>query len=232
MHRGSTFGASVWDLDYVWNGTYTEYKTQYQEQNNSPSNRDRWIDMKYITPSYNYYTTPHHEPADSSTLAREASYGYLRNGYLTNSQSYSDVRYSPNIMTAHESDADTAEVYTYYRDQTLDKSGVGTYDVYGFIVKDDFTNSVSSSAAYYKPIKGIPINNRFAPCPYYLPDDFVFIQVEVTPPATVFRPGDTVTVAAGEVYTIINCDNQVDQDGLDGGTDNVAVGMLFAARTT
>jgi len=135
-------------------------------------------------------------------------------------------------MTTHEGDTDTAEVYTYYRDQTLDKATGGSYDVYGFIVKDDFTNSVSSSAAYYKPIKGIPINNRFAPCPYYLPDDFVFIQVEVTPPATIFRPGDTVTVAAGEVYTIINCDNQVDQDGLDGGTDNVAVGMLFAARTT
>ena len=232
LHRGSTFGSSVWDLNHVWNGTYTEYKTQYQEQNNSPSNRDRWIDMKYITPSYNYYTTPHHEPADASTLAREASYGYLRNGYLTNSLSYSDVRYSPNIMTSHESDQDTAEVYTYYRDQTLDKSTGGSYDNYGFIVKEDGTNSVSSSAAYYKPIKGIPINNRFAPCPYYLPDDFVFIQVEVTPPATIFRPGDTVTVNVGEVYTIINCDNQTGQDGLDGGTDNVAVGMLFAARTT
>jgi len=234
LHRGSTFGSSVWDLNHVWNGTYTEYKTQYQEQNNSPSNRDRWIDMKYITPSYMYYNSarPHHEPADYYTLAREASYGYLRNGAESTSIAYTDVRYSPNIMTTHEGDADTAEVYTYYRDQTLDKSTGGSYDAYGFIVQDDGTNSVSSSAAYYKPIKGIPINNRFAPCPYYLPDDFVFIQVEVTPPATVFRPGDTVTVASGEVYTIINCDNQVDQDGLDGGTDNVAIGMLFAARTT
>jgi len=232
LHRGSTFGSNVWDLDHVWNGTYTEYKTQYQEQNNVASGRDRWIDMKYITPSYNYYTTPHHEPADYSTLAREASYGYLRNGPLTNSLSYSDVRYTPNIMTSHESDGSKSEVYTYYRDQTLDKSGGGSYDAYGYIVKDDATNSVSSSAAYYKPIKGIPINNRFAPCPYYLPDDFVFIQVEVTPPATVFRPGDTVTIAAGEVYTIINCDNQTGQDGLDGGNDNVAVGMLFGARTT
>ena len=136
-------------------------------------------------------------------------------------------------MTPHETDIDTAEVYTYYRDQTNDKVNGGTYDLgYGLIVNQDLTNSVSSSAAYYKPIKGIPINNRFAPTPYYLPDDFVFIQVEVTPPATVFRPGDTVTVAAGEVYTIVNCDNQVNQNGIDGGSNNVAVGMLFAARTT
>ncbi len=234
LHRGSTFGSNVWDLNHVWNGTYTEYKTQYQENNNSTSNRDRWIDMKYITPSYAVYNSarPHFEPANAYTLAREASYGYLRNGDVNSDWSHADTRYSPNINTSHETDQDVAEVYTYYRDQTLDKSPVGTYDNYGFIVKEDATNSVSSSAAYYKPIKGIPINNRFAPCPYYLPDDFVFIQVEVTPPATVFRPGDTVTVAAGEVYTIINCDNQINQDGLDGGSNNVSVGMLFAARTS
>jgi len=234
LHRGSTFGSNVWDLEHVWNGTYTEYKTQYQEQNNVSSGRDRWIDMKYITPSFAYYNSarPHLEPANAYTLAREASYGYLRNSDLQTAWTYADTRYSPNINTWHESDQDTAEVYTYYRDQTLDKSAGGSYDNYGLIVTEDNIKSVSSSAAYYKPIKGIPINNRFAPCPYYIPDDFVFIQVEVTPPATIFRPGDTVTVAAGEVYTIINCDNQTGQDGLDGGTDNVAVGMLFAARTT
>ena len=233
LHRGSTFGASVWDLDHVWNGTYTEYKTQYQEQNNVTSGRDRWIDMKYWTPSHHVYNgqKPHHEPPDQYTLAREASYGYLRNGDGNTSRAYADVRYSPNIMTGHETDNDVAEVYTYYRDQTNDKT-TSSDQSYGVIVNQDLENSVSSSAGYYKPIKGIPINNRFAPCPYYIPDDFVFIQVEVTPPATVFRPGDTITVAAGEVYTIINCDNQVDQNGIDGGSNNVAIGMLFAARTT
>ncbi len=235
LHRGSTFGSNVWDLDHVWNGTYTEYKTQYQEGGNSSSQRDRWIDMKYWTPAHAQYNSakPNYEPPNWYSLAREASYGYLRNSDNNTARAYADVRYSPNIMTHHETDSDTAEVYTYYRDQTLDKATAYSADTgYGQVVNVDLTNSVSSSAAYYKPIKGIPINNRFAPCPYYIPDDFVFIQVEVTPPATVFRPGDTVTVAAGEVYTIINCDNQINQDGLDGGSNNVAVGMLFAARTT
>ena len=235
LHRGSTFGASVWDLDHVWNGTYTEYKTQYQEQNNNAAQRDRWIDMKYWTPAHAQYNSskPHYEPPNYYSLAREASYGYLRNSDLNTARTYADVRYSPNINTQHETDSDVAEVYTYYRDQTNDKATAYSSDTgYGQVVNVDLTNSISSSAAYYKPIKGIPINNRFAPCPYYLPDDFVFIQVEVTPPATVFRPGDTVTVAAGEVYTIINCDNQTNQDGLDGGDNNVAVGMLFGARTT
>ena len=233
LHRGSTFGSSVWDLNDVWNGTYTEYKTSYQQQNNNASQRGRYIDMKYMTPSFSYSnSTRVHTELQSyshSALKREASYGYLRNGDSGDHWCYTDTRYSPNIMTSHAGTSYTSEVYTYYRDQTLDKSTQSTN--YGSIVGDK-VHTVSSNAAYYKPIKGIPINNRFAPCPYYIPDDFVFIQAEVTPPATIFRPGDTITVSAGEVYTIINCDNQINQDGLDGGTDNVAVGMIFAARTT
>ena len=64
------------------------------------------------------------------------------------------------------------------------------------------------STNYNAVVKGIPLGANFIPVPYYMPDDFVLIQEEVSPPATVFRTGDTVTVASGEVYTIINCDNQ------------------------
>ena len=65
-----------------------------------------------------------------------------------------------------------------------------------------------------------------------MPDDFVMIQAEITPPATVFRPGDTVTVSGSEEYTIIIADNYTNQTGLDGVTNNTANGMIFAARTT
>ena len=65
-----------------------------------------------------------------------------------------------------------------------------------------------------------------------MPDDFVMIQAEITPGATVFRPGDTVTVSASEVYTIIIADNYTNQTGLDGVANNTANGMIFAARTT
>ena len=40
-------------------------------------------------------------------------------------------------------DQDVAEVYTYYRDQTLDKSPGGSYDNYGLIVSEDNINSVA-----------------------------------------------------------------------------------------
>ncbi len=228
LHRGSTFGAGVWDLDHVWNGTYTEYTTQYQTQ----GTRDRYIDMDYKTASHadSSSNRPEYEPPSSFSKAREASYGYLRNGTSSSARTYTTTRYIPNIRTPHETSSYISEVTMYYRDNTYDKATGSTYEQYGSPVLEDATNSVSSSAAYYKPIKGLPINNRFAPCPYYIPDDFVMIQFEVTPPATIFRAGDTITVAAGEVYTVICADNEINQTGLSGSSS--AVGMAFAARST
>ena len=225
LHRGSNFGANVWDLDHVWLGSYTEYKTS--------ASADRYVEMTYQVASHHDTSSerPSLEPANHYSLAREASYGYLRNGNSSSSETNTEIRYYPNIMTPHSSSSWHDEVFTYYRDQTLDKvtSNMGHHTSHLLIANDD-TNSVSTSAAYYRPIKGIPISNKLAPCPYYMPDDFVLIQAEVSPPATVFRSGDTVTVASGEVYTIIKADNQINQTGLGGG--QVAVGMIFAARTT
>ena len=229
LHRGSTFGAGVWDLDHVWNGTYTEYRTQYQ---GGVGARDRWIDMEYKMASHADSSSerPTYEPPTSYSKAREASYGYLRNGTSSSDRPYTATRYIPNIRTPHETNSYISEVTMYYRDNTYDKATGSTYEYYGTPVVEDATNSVSSSAAYYKPIKGLPINNRFAPCPYYIPDDFVMIQFEVTPPATIFRAGDTITVAPGEVYTVICADNEINVTGLSGSSS--AVGMAFAARTT
>ena len=229
MHRGSTFGAGVWDLDYVWNGTYTEYTTQYA---GGASSHDRWIDMEYKMASHADTSgeRPNYEPANTNSKAREASYGYLRNGTSTSDRPPTATRYIPNIRTPHETSSYISEVTMYYRDNTYDKVTGSTTEHRGTPVVEDQTNSVSSSAAYYKPIKGLPINNRFAPCPYYIPDDFVMIQFEVTPPATIFRAGDTITVATGEVYTVICADNEINVTGLSGSSS--AVGIAFAARTT
>ena len=229
MHRGSTFGAGVWDLDYVWNGTYTEYTTQYS---GGASTHDRWIDMEYKMASHADTSgeRPNYEPPTTYSKAREASYGYLRNGTDSSGRPATATRYIPNIRTPQETSSYISEVTMYYRDNTYDKVTGSSTEHRGTPVVEDQTNSVSSSAAYYKPIKGLPINNRFAPCPYYIPDDFVMIQFEVTPPATIFRAGDTITVAAGEVYTVICADNEINVTGLSGSSS--AVGIAFAARTT
>ena len=56
------------------------------------------------------------------------------------------------------------------------------------------------------------------------------IQAEVSPGATTFAVGDTVTIDSGEIYTVIIADNETFQTGLDNDSGNSANGMLFCAR--
>ena len=226
IHKGTTFGTNVWDLDEVWNGTYSYYDTYLKQQGNtSSSNRDRWVSTNYTIPGYNYSTSsPNQEPPVDSSLAREASYGYLRAGRYSNVTNRLSSYYVSNIDYRITNNSN--EIYTYYRNSTYDKA-------YGYIddfqIKSDLTNSVGVN--YYKPIKGIPISNQLSPCPYYMPDDFVFIQAEVTPGSVEFAIGDTVTIDSSESYTVILADNEKDQDGLDSTQPNsFANGMLFCAR--
>ena len=226
IHKGTTFGTNVWDLDEVWNGTYSYYDTYLKQQGNtSSSNRDRWVSTNYTIPGYNYSTSsPNQEPPVDSSLAREASYGYLRAGRYSNVTNRLSSYYVSNIDYRITNNSN--EIYTYYRNSTYDKA-------YGYIddfqIVSDLTNSVGVN--YYKPIKGIPICNQLSPCPYYIPDDFVFIQAEVVPGSVEFAVGDTVTIDSSESYTVILADNEKDQDGLDSSQPNsFANGMLFCAR--
>jgi hypothetical protein len=114
----------------------------------------------------------------------------------------------------------------YYRNSTYDKY---TY-TYNSAVQVTINGLDSVGVSYYKPIKGLPISNQLVPCPYYMPDDFVMIQAEVTPGATQFLPGDTVTISGSEAYTVIVADNLTNTTGQDGVASGTANGMIFAAR--
>ena len=204
ISKGSQHGASVYDLDYVFQDTVTKIYT----------NGDRGIIFNYDGCSHYWYASPS-EPAGPNTKARSASYGYIRNGNSPSS--------NPNLFTTFDCNIDTDNsntanrVMTYYRNST--------YDQY-------LSNAVSSSANYYKPIKGIPISNQVLPIPYYLPDDFVLLQVATTPGLVAFRTGDTVTISGSEVYEIIIASYESQQNGLDNVDNNSTIGMLFMARTT
>ena len=72
-------------------------------------------------------------------------------------------------------------------------------------------------------VKGIPINATLAPVPYYLPDDFAMISFKIQTPDANIQQGDTITVSASEVYTVITGSyNQT----------SYTSGVLFCARTT
>ena len=204
IYKGATFGSNVWDLDYVYNGSMMTYTTS-----------TRSIVLRHTVPGaqYAYSNTdnsPNHEPVDAQSKAREAFYGYLRDPNDPHRYTYSE--YICNI----ETDAGhTDDMYLYYRNSTYDQHN---------------GNAVASEADYYKPFKGLPLNERMVPCPYYLPDDFVMLQVATTPGLTQFRTGDTVTIGGTETYEIIRASYQTQQNGLDGVDNNSTIGMLFLAR--
>ena len=218
LNKGASFGGNVWDLDEVWNGSYVEYQTYRSYQGSSQDH----VKMIYHIPGYHYSYGPHTQPASISSLVREASYGYLRS---TSGHTVLDTHYGINIDRSMANEEDG--VWQYYRNDTYDKV-VNNDDA----IQVKINGTKSPGFSYYKPLKGLPINNNIVPCPYYIPDDFVIIQAAVTPGATEFRVGDTITVSASEVYTIIIADEYNNQTGLDGIDNNTACGSIFAARTT
>lgn len=204
LAKGSSFGAGVYDLDYVFQDAVTELTTS-----------TRGLNFVYGDTGYEYYRD-YKEPANlqnGASKCRAATYGYLRDGQDQNSVRITTT-FACNIDTDNSG---STNVVTYYRNSA--------YDNYN-------GKSVSASADYYKPIKGLPISNKLLPCPYYLPDDFVMLQVATTPGLVAFRPGDTVTVSGSEIYEIIGASYQSQQNGLDNVNNNSTIGMLFMARTT
>ena len=215
LNKGPNHGANIWDLNHVWNGAYTTYSTSGRSVSiTTPEVGGRW-----------YYSAPGNEPVDASGLAREANYGFFRDGQNNSyyNQDIGTTTYTCNIDT----DNSGSGVITYYRNNNYDR-----YTTAAVQNNSTRTKSVATAANYYKPMKGLPISNRLMPCPYYLPDDYIMLQVATSPGLTQFRTGDTVTVSASEVYEVIVAGYQTQQNGLDNIESNQSIGILFCARTT
>ena len=207
ISRGSQHGSGVYDLDYVFQDTMTEFLTL-----------NRGIQMRYGNTQYDWYGYGVMEPVNEYGKARAASYGFKRNSTAQTTQTSRydfTTDYVNNIATYNYHNTD--EVITYYRDATFDQYN---------------NKSVNSSANFYKPIKGIPVCNNIMPVPYYLPDDFAMLQVATTPDQVFFRTGDTITISGTEVYEIILAGYEQQQTGLNGSNNATTIGMLFLARIT
>lgn len=201
---GDGYGAGTFDLDDVFLGGVVSYY--------SSGGSDLGIRTYMPGYTYSYYSSrssPNEEPPSSQSQARSAFYGYMRGHTATN---YMADIYTHNINT---DDSNTSSVY--YRNNTYDKYN---------------GKEIDSSADWFKPIKTIPLSQKMIPCPYYIPDDFAILQVSTTPGLISFRPGDTVTISASEVYTIIVASYESQQTGFDGIANNTTTGTLFLARTT
>ena len=207
LHKGNTIGTNIYDLDHVWQGCIGTW-----------GNSGRTLYHYTWPPNYRYnYSGAGDEPADTNTLAREAFYGYYRDSQGRYIPLFTD-RYSCNIDTDNDHSADAVP---YFRDTT-----------YEDVTTNGTTYSVNSAANYYRPVKGIPLSRKMMPIPYTLPDDFVLLQVSTSPGLTNFRPGDTITISASEVYEVVRAAWQTNQNSLDNQDNSSSMGILLLARTT
>ena len=215
LNRGTNWGTNVCDYDYLWNGSFTYI-----------SGATREIDMYYRQAAYQYYGGSQDEPGNTNSLAREMSYGWMRDNTQASSQTILKTTYDCNIDT----DNSNTDNVIYFRDNTYDKVGQSVWN--NRKKSANYSSKVDAASNYYRPIKGLPVCGRLMPVPYYIPDDFAIIQFAVTPGQTEFRPGDTVEVSASEVYTVIRASYQTQQTGLNGTQYDQSIGTLFVARST
>lgn len=227
LHKGSNYGAGIWDLNHVWQGGYNQIYPS--------SGAGEGITLVVHAPSrYN----SREDPNNLSSVKRECLYGYFRDATDTD-QSRAMMTIKNNLFTDNTlidnyySNETPANILPYYRNSQYDK-GTYTNSSSNPANYNDFvsSSSVSSNVNFYKPLKGIPLNSMFAPCPYYLPDDFVTIPFVVSPGATLVRVGDTVTVSSSEVYEVVTASYTTNQTTYDGISQNTSKGIAFCARTT
>ena len=150
---------------------------------------------------------------------RVAEYGYYPTDSSNDCVPYKDSVYK--AVPANET-GDASEIGIYYRNNSnaanLMNRGRG-----GAYFNSEYADKVDDNANYGAVIKGIPLNTKLIPTPYYIPDDFALIQFDYASPDALIQMWDTVTVSGSEVYTVITASyNQT----------NRTRGVAFCARTT
>ena len=198
------FTNSIWDLDYVYLGGRTDILIGATSE---PELTFRTYGTGDISSSQ-YYPN-----------RRVAEYGYYPTDSNNRGLSYKDTVYK--AVGANEYGS-SEEIGIYYRNNSnaanlMNRGRGGDYD------EGEYPDTVADAANYSAVIKGIPLNTKLVPTPYYMPDDFALIQFDYATPDALIQMWDTVTVSGSEVYTVISASyNQT----------NRTRGIAFCARTT
>ena len=215
--NGNTYGTwfthkfvtDIWDLDHVFLGGHTHIFAETNTSTSQPYIRFR----TFTAGTQNTYYS--RDPA-----AGTAEYGYNQTqnggGSYSVEQRYFDTTYYCSTM---DETYQAPDVSFYHRSRTNYpyKSGgyfyTNGYPSYGLPAEADF-NAV---------IKGIPLSAKMMPVPYYIPDDFVFINFNYNAVNANIQQGDTITLSPSEVYTVI-------MGSYNMTSDNITRGILFCAR--
>ena len=199
------FTNNIWDLDYVFLGGRTDILIG---STSDPKLTFRSWGCGDVYRSSNLYPN-----------RRVAEYGYYPTDSSNDCVPYKDSVYK--AVPANETGS-ASEIGIYYRNNSnaanLMNRGRG-----GDYFNSEYQQKVDDNANYGAVIKGIPLNTKLVPTPYYMPDDFALIQFDYASPDALIQMWDTVTVSGSEVYTVITASyNQT----------NRTRGIAFCARTT
>ena len=194
------FTSSLWDYDHLYLGGFTEIIAA------SSANQ--------IYPRLTFRT----HWGNNGEGKRAAMWGYSVN----NQSDYIETEHLSSFSPSRTSSVHDVAFYT----RTENTSG-GGYNASTSRTRDrSGVSSLNPSVYYNAVIKGVPLNAKLAPAPYYIPDDFVIINFEFHTTDTNFQQGDTITVSGSEIYTIITA--SYDYDTSLGMTRGIA----FCGRTT
>ena len=208
------YDSDLFDYDYLFQGGIT----QITSDKNSSYDELYWR---------SYYG----ETASTSTYGvanmRSAEFGYADMEFGANGEAgayrainYKETVYNGVVENGYNSSFNAARnVGTYNRDNSS-HTGRGKNPYSNTSVNVKYMDTATN---YNAVIKGIPLNALYAPCPYYIPDDFALIQFDYANPGANIQQGDTITISGSEVWTIIQ--------GSYSQTNRTR-GILFCARTT
>ena len=198
------FTNNIWDLDYVFLGGRTDILVGATSE---PELTFRTWGIGDVQSSYYYGSR------------RLAEFGYYPQDSNNRGLPYKDSVYK--AIPANEFGS-AEEIGIYYRNNST-ASNLMNRGRGGATINSELADAVDSNANYGAVIKGIPLNTKLIPCPYYIPDDFALIQFDYASPDALIQMWDTVTVSGSEVYTVITASyNQT----------NRTRGVAFCARTT
>ena len=202
------FITDVWDYEYLFPGGWTEILVSGTDSQPSITFRTFIGGSAYR----NYY----------KPVKRVAEYGYSSveksSGEYVTGIGYLDDTY---ISSANDDDyGSNTDTRMYFRDSSLARYGRSDQDD---MIGTGYANDVIPNDANYNAvIKGIPLNAKMRPIPYYLPDDFVLINFRYNLPGVNIQQGDTITISGSEQYKVIT--GSYDQSGQTSG-------ILFCGRS-
>ena len=195
------YSSTLWDLDNVFLEGITQIVGQTGNSSYPAVRFTSWIGGNAAGGDYNN---------DTKKAWRAAEAGYMIPGALGSKEyqltsRYTSTTYSNSYSNTIDSSTNAASsnVRIYNRNSSDINQTVKLGTAINYVSDQGYNQSVTSSANYNAVIKGIPLSAVMVPCPYYIPDDFVFIDFSSATDQQIIQQGDTVTVSGGEVYTVI-----------------------------